>query len=76
MNDNRKGLVFATNVSYPIRPIIKIVSDENNNFIEDGEVINLIETNKLLISGVDKDSNILEEVKSRLLNKKENDDSN
>ena len=76
LNDNRKGLVFATNISYPIRPIIKIVSDENDNFIEDGEVINLIETNKLLISGVDKDSNILEEVKSRLLDKKENNDGN
>ncbi|WP_028331030.1 HD-GYP domain-containing protein [Brachyspira alvinipulli] len=66
LNDNRKGLVFATNPNFPIRPIIKIVSNENGELINDGETINLLETNKLFIVAVDKDHNFLEEVKTKI----------
>ena len=71
LNDKRKGFVFATNPNFPIRPIIKIVSNENGEFIEDGETINLLETNQLFIAGVDKDNNFLEEVKTKILDAEE-----
>ncbi|MEI0492703.1 HD-GYP domain-containing protein [Brachyspira intermedia] len=67
LNDKRKGFVFATNPNYPIRPIIKIVSNENGEFTDDGETINLLETNQLFIAGVDKDNNFLEEVRTKIL---------
>lgn len=66
LNDKRKGLVFATNPNFPIRPIIKIVSNENGDFIADGETINLLETNKLFIVAVDKDHDFLEEVRTNI----------
>ena len=68
LNDNRKGLVFATNSAFPIRPIIKILTDENNVFIDDGEVINLVESSNIFIKKVDKDINFLEEVNSGVFN--------
>ena len=68
LNDNRKGIVFATNVAFPIRPIIKILTDENNEFIDDGEVINLVENGNIFIKKVDKDINFLEEVNRRVFN--------
>ena len=71
LNDKRKGLVFATNPNFPIRPIIKIVSNENGEFIDDGETINLLETNKLFIVAVDKDHNFLEEVKTKIFSTEE-----
>lgn len=71
LNDKRKGFVFATNPNFPIRPIIKIVSNENGEFIEDGETINLLETNQLFIAGVDKDTDFLEEVKTKILDSEE-----
>lgn len=67
LNDKRKGLVFATNPNFPIRPIIKIVSNENGEFIDNGETINLLETNQLFIVGIDKDNIFLEEVNSKIL---------
>lgn len=69
LNDRRKALVFATNNNFPIRPIIKIMSDENGNFIENGEVINLVENNQIFISGIDRDDKFLEEVNKKILNK-------
>ena len=69
LNDKRKALVFATNNNFPIRPIIKIMSDENGNFIENGEVINLVENNQIFISGIDRDDKFLEEVNKKILNK-------
>ncbi|TVL76153.1 diguanylate cyclase [Brachyspira hyodysenteriae] len=71
LNDKRKGFVFATNPNFPIRPIIKIVSNENGEFIDDGETINLLETNQLFIAGVDKDNNFLEEVRTKILDVEE-----
>ncbi|MEI0446299.1 HD-GYP domain-containing protein [Brachyspira intermedia] len=71
LNDKRKGFVFATNPNFPIRPIIKIVSNENGEFIDDGETINLLETNQLFIAGVDKDNNFLKEVKTKILDVEE-----
>ncbi|WP_300370097.1 HD-GYP domain-containing protein [Brachyspira sp.] len=67
LNDKRKGLVFAVNPNFPIRPVIKILSNENGEFINDGEIINLLETNQLFIAGVDRDNNFLQEVKSKIL---------
>lgn len=71
LNDKRKGFVFAVNPNFPIRPIIKIVSNENGEFVEDGETINLLETNQLFIAGVDKDTNFLEEVRTKILDAEE-----
>ena len=71
LNDKRKGFVFATNPNFPIRPIIKIVSNENGEFIDDGDTINLLETNQLFIAGVDKDNNFLEEVRTKILDVEE-----
>ncbi|WP_295160044.1 HD domain-containing phosphohydrolase [uncultured Brachyspira sp.] len=71
LNDKRKGFVFAANRSFPMRPIIKIVSNENGEFIEDGDTINLLETNQLFIAGIDKDNNFLEEVKAKILDSEE-----
>ena len=71
LNDKRKGFVFATNPNFPIRPIIKIISNENGKFITDGETINLLETNQLFIASVDKDNDFLEEVKTKLLDAEE-----
>lgn len=67
LNDKRKGLVFAVNPNFPIRPVIKILSNENGELINDGEIINLLETNQLFIAGVDRDNNFLQEVKSKIL---------
>lgn len=69
LNDNRKALVFATNTNFPIRPTIKIVSDNSGNLIENGEVVNLVENNQLFISGIDRDNKFLEEVSKKILNK-------
>ena len=71
LNDKRKGFIFATNPNFPIRPIIKIVSNENGEFVDDGETINLLETNQLFIAGVDKDNNFLEEVRTKILDAEE-----
>lgn len=71
LNDNRKGLVFAVNPTLPIRPVIKIVSNENGEFIKDGETINLLETSKFFITGIFKDSNFLQEVQANLLDTEE-----
>ncbi|MEI0701077.1 HD-GYP domain-containing protein [Brachyspira intermedia] len=71
LNDKRKGFIFATNPNFPIRPIIKIVSNENGEFVDDGETINLLETNQLFIAGVDKDNNFLEEVRTKILDTEE-----
>ena len=66
LNDNRKALVFATNSKFNIRPIIKIVSNEEGNFIENGEVINLTENNKLFIKNADKNYDFFEEVQNKI----------
>ena len=47
------------------------MSNENGEFIEDGETINLLETNQLFIAGVDKDTDFLEEVKTKILDSEE-----
>lgn len=69
LNDKRKAFVFASNKNFQIRPVIKIVSDENGNFTENGEVINLVENNRLFISAIDRDDKFLEEVNKKILNK-------
>ena len=69
LNDNRKALVFATNNNFPIRPIIKIVSDESGKLITDGEVVNLVENNQLFINSIDRDNKFFEEVDKKILNK-------
>ena len=69
LKDNRKALVFATNGAFPIRPIIKIVSDESGKLITDGEVVNLVENNQLFINSIDRDDKFLEEVDKKILNK-------
>ena len=69
LNNNRKAFVFATHNNFPMRPIIKMMSDEKGNLIEDGEIINLVESSQLFISGIDRDSNFLEEVNKKILNK-------
>ena len=69
LKDNRKALVFATNGAFPIRPIIKIVSDESGKLITDGEVVNLVENNQIFISSIDRDDKFLEEVDKKILNK-------
>lgn len=71
LNDKRKGLVFAVNPNLPIRPVIKIVSNENGEFIKDGETINLLETNQFFITGMVKDNNFLQEVQANLLDTEE-----
>lgn len=71
LNDKRKGLVFAVNPNLPIRPVIKIVSNENGDFIKDGETINLLETNQFFITGIVKDNNFLQEVQANLLDTEE-----
>lgn len=71
LNDKRKGLVFAVNPNLPIRPVIKIVSNENGEFIKDGETINLLETNQFFITGIVKDNNFLQEVQAKLLDTEE-----
>lgn len=71
LNDKRKGLVFAVNPNLPIRPVIKIVSNENGEFIKDGETINLLETNQFFITGIVKDNNFLQEVQANLLDTEE-----
>ena len=69
LKDNRKAFVFATNGAFPIRPIIKIVSDENGKLITDGEVVNLVENNQIFINSIDRDDKFLEEVDKKILNK-------
>lgn len=69
LNDNRKAFVFATNGNFPIRPIIKIVSDGSGKLITDGEVINLVENNQAFISSIDRDDKFFEEVDKKILNK-------
>ena len=69
LKDNRKALVFATNGAFPIRPIIKIVSDESGKLITDGEVVNLVENNQIFINSIDRDDKFLEEVDKKILNK-------
>ena len=69
LKDSRKALVFATNGAFPIRPIIKIVSDESGKLITDGEVVNLVENNQIFISSIDRDDKFLEEVDKKILNK-------
>ena len=69
LKDNRKALVFATNGAFPIRPIIKIVSDENGKLITDGEIVNLVENNQIFINSIDRDDKFLEEVDKKILNK-------
>lgn len=68
LNDKRKGLVFSTNRKFPLKPIIKIVADENYNIVEDGDVINLSENTSLFISGIEKNIVFLEEVNKKILN--------
>lgn len=67
LNDGRKAFVFATNNNFPIRPIIKITTDESGNFIGNGEVVNLVENGRLFIKGIDRDDKFLEEVNKKLL---------
>lgn len=69
LKDSRKALVFATNGAFPIRPIIKIVSDESGKLITDGEVVNLVENNQIFINSIDRDDKFLEEVDKKILNK-------
>ena len=69
LNDKRKAFVFATHNNFPMRPIIKIISDEKGNLIKDGEIVNLVENNQLFISGIDRDDNFLEEVNRKILNR-------
>ena len=69
LKDNRRALVFATNGAFPIRPIIKIVSDESGKLITDGEVVNLVENNQIFINSIDRDDKFLEEVDKKILNK-------
>ena len=69
LKDGRKALVFATNGAFPIRPIIKIVSDESGKLITDGEVVNLVENNQIFINSIDRDDKFLEEVDKKILNK-------
>ena len=69
LKDSRKALVFATNGAFPIRPIIKIVSDENGKLITDGEVVNLVGNNQIFINSIDRDDKFLEEVDKKILNK-------
>ena len=69
LNDKRKAFVFATHNNFPMRPVIKMISDEKGNLIKDGEIVNLVENNQLFISGIDRDDNFLEEVNRKILNR-------
>ena len=53
LNDNRRGMVFFTNRNYPMRPLIKIVSDVDENFIKDGESLNLLDYRDVYIKQIE-----------------------
>ncbi len=53
LNDNRRGLVFFTNRNYPMRPLIKIVSDADESFVKDGESINLLDYRDVYIKQIE-----------------------
>ena len=53
LNDNRRGMVFFTNRHYPMRPLIKIVSDADERFIKDGESINLLDYRDVYIKQIE-----------------------
>lgn len=53
LNNGMRGLVFGSNKDVPMRPVIKIVQNEEKEFIPDGEVINLLESKTLFIKSVE-----------------------
>jgi len=62
LNDNRRGLVFFTNRNYPMRPLIKIVSDTDEVFIKDGESINLLSFRDIYIKQIETNPIFLKQV--------------
>lgn len=53
MNDGRKSVVFMPNPNVPMRPIIKIIFDANDNYLPDGEIINLVDEKTVFIKGIE-----------------------
>ncbi|MBI4976374.1 MAG: HD-GYP domain-containing protein [Spirochaetes bacterium] len=51
LNDGRKAIVFIPNPGVPMRPIIKIIFDENDNYLQAGPIINLVEEKSVFIKG-------------------------
>lgn len=66
LNDKRRGFVFSVNPSFPMRPVIKIVSDENKKYFEDGDVVNLFNFKEIVIEHIERDELFIKEVLSKL----------
>lgn len=66
LNDGRRGFVFSINASFPMRPVIKIVSDNNGNYVEDGETINLLNVSKLFIEHIERNEEFIKEAQEKL----------
>ena len=62
LNNGKTAMVFSSNKDVPIRPILKIVKDENGVFDLKGEVINLLNEKNLLIKSISNDKDLLPKI--------------
>lgn len=69
LNDGRRGLIFSSNRQYPMRPVVKIVADSSEQYIEDGEVVNLINVKNVFIKQLENNIKLLEEVQVRIFDR-------
>lgn len=60
LNNGFKAIVVASNPSVPMRPVIKVIFDNNNEFIEEGEIHNLVENKTLFIKGCETDNELID----------------
>ena len=62
LNNGKTAMVFSSNKDVPIRPILKVIKDENGVFDLKGEVINLLNEKNLLIKSISNDKDLLPKI--------------
>lgn len=66
LSDGRRGFIFSVNKNYPMRPRIKIVSDEQGRYLNGGDTIDLVNNKNLLIKRVEDNHDFIKEVRVKL----------
>lgn len=66
LNDSRHALVFRLHRDFPIRPVVKVISNNDGKYISDGETIDLLNKKDAYISKVESDSAYLLDIQNTI----------
>ena len=70
LNDSRHALVFRLHKNFPIRPVVKVISNDESKYISNGETIDLLNKKDIYITNVESDSTYLTDIQNTIFETK------